>query len=68
MLNKNNKALYIEGIDGLKQDLQIAQGIVLRVQQNKVILYYYSCYGTKGKTKRFTETNKLMSYAFGLVN
>ena len=38
MLNKNNKALYIEGIDGLKQDLQIAQGIVLRVQQNKVIL------------------------------
>jgi len=24
--------------------------------------------GTKGKTKRFTETNKLMSYAFGLVN
>ena len=38
MLNKNNKALYIEGIDGLKQDSQIAQGIVLRVQQNKVIL------------------------------
>lgn len=38
MLNKNNKALYIEGIDGLKQDSQIVQGIVLRVQQNKVIL------------------------------
>ncbi|HDR7993438.1 TPA: D-alanyl-D-alanine carboxypeptidase, partial [Bacillus cereus] len=24
--------------------------------------------GTSSKTKRFTETNKLMSYAFGLVN
>ena len=32
MLNKNNKALYIEGIDGLKQDLQIS----------RVLFYGYS--------------------------
>ena len=38
MLNKNNKALYIEGIDGLKTGFTDSAGYCLRVQQNKVIL------------------------------
>ena len=38
MLNENNKSLHIEGMDGLKQDLQIVQGIVSQGLQNKVIL------------------------------
>ncbi|QWU44739.1 MULTISPECIES: D-alanyl-D-alanine carboxypeptidase family protein [Bacillus] len=69
MLNKNNKALYIEGIDGLKTGFTDSAGYCFtgtaKQGDNRIITVVM---GTKGKTKRFTETNKLMSYAFGLVN
>ncbi|MDA1906921.1 MULTISPECIES: D-alanyl-D-alanine carboxypeptidase family protein [Bacillus] len=69
MLNKNNKALYIEGIDGLKTGFTDSAGYCFtgtaKQGDTRIITVVM---GTKGKTKRFTETNKLMSYAFGLVN
>ncbi|MDA2733978.1 MULTISPECIES: D-alanyl-D-alanine carboxypeptidase family protein [Bacillus cereus group] len=69
MLNKNNKALYIEGIDGLKTGFTDNAGYCFtgtaKQGDTRIITVVM---GTKGKTKRFTETNKLMSYAFGLVN
>ncbi|HFI2424023.1 D-alanyl-D-alanine carboxypeptidase [Bacillus paranthracis] len=69
MLNKNNKALYIEGIDGLKTGFTDSAGYcftgTVKQGDTRIITVVM---GTKGKTKRFTETNKLMSYAFGLVN
>ncbi|GAB6497771.1 D-alanyl-D-alanine carboxypeptidase [Bacillus sp. UMTAT18] len=69
MLNKNNKALYIEGIDGLKTGFTDSAGYCFtgtaKQGDTRIITVVM---GTKSKTKRFTETNKLMSYAFGLVN
>ncbi len=69
MLNKNNKSLYIEGIDGLKTGFTDSAGYCFtgtaKQGDTRIITVVM---GTKGKTKRFTETNKLMSYAFGLVN
>ncbi|GLV63596.1 D-alanyl-D-alanine carboxypeptidase [Bacillus mycoides] len=69
MLNKNNKALYIEGIDGLKTGFTDSAGYCFtgtaKQGDNRVITVVM---GTKSKTKRFTETNKLMSYAFQLLN
>ncbi|MDD1368847.1 D-alanyl-D-alanine carboxypeptidase family protein [Bacillus sp. MHSD_36] len=69
MLNKNNKALYIEGIDGLKTGFTDSAGYCFtgtaKQGDTRIITVVM---GTKGKTKRFTETNKLMSYAFSLVN
>ncbi|PFJ11510.1 D-alanyl-D-alanine carboxypeptidase [Bacillus cereus] len=69
MLNKNNKDLYIEGIDGLKTGFTDSAGYCFtgtaKQGENRIITVVM---GTKGKTKRFTETHKLMSYAFGLVN
>ncbi|PGZ06029.1 D-alanyl-D-alanine carboxypeptidase [Bacillus cereus] len=69
MLNKNNKALYIEGIDGLKTGFTDSAGYCFtgtaKQGDNRIITVVM---GTSGKTKRFTETNKLMIYAFGLVN
>ncbi|WP_342719079.1 D-alanyl-D-alanine carboxypeptidase family protein [Bacillus paramycoides] len=69
MLNKNNKALYIEGIDGLKTGFTDSAGYCFtgtaKQGDTRIITVVM---GTKGKTKRFTETNKLMSYAFDLVN
>jgi len=69
MLNKNNKALYIEGIDGLKTGFTDSAGYCFtgtaKQGDNRIITVVM---GTSGKTKRFTETNKLMTYAFGLVN
>jgi len=69
MLNKNNKALYIEGIDGLKTGFTDSAGYCFtgtaKQGDTRIITVVM---GTPGKTKRFTETNKLMSYAFGLVN
>ncbi|MGY6220224.1 D-alanyl-D-alanine carboxypeptidase family protein [Bacillus anthracis] len=69
MLNKNNKALYIEGIDGLKTGFTDSAGYCFtgtaKQGDTRIITVVM---GTKGKTKRFTETNKLMTYAFGLVN
>ncbi|KOS29230.1 D-alanyl-D-alanine carboxypeptidase [Bacillus anthracis] len=69
MLNKNNKALYIEGIDGLKTGFTDSAGYsftsTAKQGDTRIITVVM---GTKGKTKRFTETNKLMTYAFGLVN
>ncbi|MFV1005993.1 D-alanyl-D-alanine carboxypeptidase family protein [Bacillus cereus] len=69
MLNKNNKSLYIEGIDGLKTGFTDSAGYCFtgtaKQGDNRIITVVM---GTSSKTKRFTETNKLMSYAFGLVN
>ena len=69
MLNKNNKSLYIEGMDGLKTGFTDSAGYCFTgtaKQGNSRIITVVM--GTSSKTKRFTETNKLMSYAFGLVN
>ncbi|PGA28309.1 D-alanyl-D-alanine carboxypeptidase [Bacillus thuringiensis] len=69
MLNKNNKSLYIEGMDGLKTGFTDSAGYCFtgtaKQGDNRIITVVM---GTSNKTKRFTETNKLMSYAFGLVN
>ncbi|PES25102.1 D-alanyl-D-alanine carboxypeptidase family protein [Bacillus cereus] len=69
MLNKNNKSLYIEGMDGLKTGFTDSAGYCFtgtaKKGDNRIITVVM---GTSSKTKRFTETNKLMSYAFGLVN
>ncbi|WP_242320119.1 D-alanyl-D-alanine carboxypeptidase family protein [Bacillus cereus group sp. BfR-BA-01349] len=69
MLNKNNKSLYIEGMDGLKTGFTDSAGYcftgTVKQGDNRIITVVM---GTSNKTKRFTETNKLMSYAFGLVN
>ncbi|MCP1325118.1 D-alanyl-D-alanine carboxypeptidase [Bacillus thuringiensis] len=69
MLNKNNKSLYIEGMDGLKTGFTDSAGYCFtgtaKQGDNRMITVVM---GTSSKTKRFTETNKLMSYAFGLVN
>ncbi|MGR2742906.1 D-alanyl-D-alanine carboxypeptidase family protein [Bacillus sp. N6] len=69
MLNKNNKSLYIEGMDGLKTGFTDSAGYCFtgtaKQGDNRFITVVM---GTSSKTKRFTETNKLMSYAFGLVN
>ncbi|MBM6644912.1 D-alanyl-D-alanine carboxypeptidase family protein [Bacillus sp. RIT 809] len=69
MLNKNNKALYIEGIDGLKTGFTDSAGYCFtgtaKQGDNRIVTVVM---GTKSKTKRFTETNKLMSYAFQLLN
>ncbi len=69
MLNKNNKSLYIEGIDGLKTGFTDSAGYCFtgtaKQGDNRIITVVM---GTSSKTKRFTETNKLMSNAFGLVN
>ncbi|PRT11684.1 D-alanyl-D-alanine carboxypeptidase [Bacillus thuringiensis] len=69
MLNKNNKSLYIEGMDGLKTGFTDSAGYCFtgtaKQGDNRIITVIM---GTSSKTKRFTETNKLMSYAFGLVN
>ncbi|MES5894636.1 serine hydrolase [Bacillus cereus group sp. RP43] len=69
MLNKNNKALYIEGIDGLKTGFTDSAGYCFtgtaKQGDNRIITVVM---GTKSKTKRFTETNKLMFYAFQLLN
>ncbi|PEB34285.1 D-alanyl-D-alanine carboxypeptidase [Bacillus cereus] len=69
MLNKNNKSLYIEGMDGLKTGFTDSAGYCFtgtaKQGDNRIITVVM---GTSSKTKRFTETNKLMSYAFGLVN
>ncbi|KAA0766194.1 D-alanyl-D-alanine carboxypeptidase family protein [Bacillus sp. SH5-2] len=69
MLNENNKSLYIEGMDGLKTGFTDSAGYCFtgtaKQGDTRIITVVM---GTSGKTKRFTETNKLMSYAFGLVN
>ncbi|PFJ60648.1 D-alanyl-D-alanine carboxypeptidase family protein [Bacillus thuringiensis] len=69
MLNKNNKSLYIEGMDGLKTGFTDSAGYCFtgtaKQGDNRIITVVM---GTSSKTKRFTETNKLMSYAFGLVD
>ncbi|MDA2382625.1 D-alanyl-D-alanine carboxypeptidase [Bacillus cereus] len=69
MLNKNNKSLYIEGMDGLKTGFTDSAGYCFtgtaKQGDNRIITVVM---GTSSKTKRFTETNKLMSYAFGLIN
>ncbi|PGR39108.1 D-alanyl-D-alanine carboxypeptidase [Bacillus cereus] len=69
MLNKNNKSLYIEGMDGLKTGFTDSAGYCFtgtaKQGDNRIITVVM---GTSSKTNRFTETNKLMSYAFGLVN
>ncbi|MGX5628535.1 D-alanyl-D-alanine carboxypeptidase family protein [Bacillus thuringiensis] len=69
MLNKNNKSLYIEGMDGLKTGFTDSAGYCFtgtaKQGDNRIITVVM---GTSSKIKRFTETNKLMSYAFGLVN
>ncbi|MGN4872975.1 D-alanyl-D-alanine carboxypeptidase family protein [Bacillus cereus group sp. MYBK120-1] len=69
MLNQNNKSLYIEGMDGLKTGFTDSAGYCFtgtaKQGDNRIITVVM---GTSSKTKRFTETNKLMSYAFGLVN
>lgn len=69
MLNKNNKSLYIEGMDGLKTGFTDSAGYCFtgtaKQGDNRIITVVM---GTSSKTKRFTETNKLMSYVFGLVN
>ncbi|MDA2211398.1 D-alanyl-D-alanine carboxypeptidase family protein [Bacillus cereus group sp. MYBK195-1] len=69
MLNKNNKSLYIEGMDGLKTGFTDSAGYCFtgtaKQGDNRIITVVM---GTSNKPKRFTETNKLMSYAFGLVN
>ncbi|MEB8803410.1 D-alanyl-D-alanine carboxypeptidase family protein [Bacillus cereus] len=69
MLNRNNKSLYIEGMDGLKTGFTDSAGYCFtgtaKQGDNRIITVVM---GTSNKTKRFTETNKLMSYAFGLVN
>ncbi|HDR7376795.1 MULTISPECIES: D-alanyl-D-alanine carboxypeptidase family protein [Bacillus] len=69
MLNKNNKSLYIEGIDGLKTGFTDSAGYCFtgtaKQGDTRIITVVM---GTSSKTKRFTETNKLMSYTFGLVN
>lgn len=69
MLNRNNKSLYIEGMDGLKTGFTDSAGYCFtgtaKQGDNRIITVVM---GTSSKTKRFTETNKLMSYAFGLVN
>ncbi|PEA15677.1 D-alanyl-D-alanine carboxypeptidase [Bacillus thuringiensis] len=69
MLNKNNKSLYIEGMDGLKTGFTDSAGYCFtgtaKQGDNRIITVVM---GTSSKTKRFTETNRLMSYAFGLVN
>ncbi|MED1555737.1 D-alanyl-D-alanine carboxypeptidase family protein [Bacillus paramycoides] len=69
MLNKNNKGLYIEGMDGLKTGFTDSAGYCFtgtaKQGDSRIITVVM---GTKGKTKRFTETQKLMSYAFQLVN
>ncbi|HDR5275132.1 TPA: D-alanyl-D-alanine carboxypeptidase [Bacillus thuringiensis] len=69
MLNKNNKSLYIEGMGGLKTGFTDSAGYCFtgtaKQGDNRIITVVM---GTSSKTKRFTETNKLMSYAFGLVN
>ncbi|MEM5670280.1 D-alanyl-D-alanine carboxypeptidase family protein [Bacillus cereus] len=69
MLNKNNKSLYIEGMDGLKTGFTDSAGYCFtgtaKQGDNRIITVVM---GTSSETKRFTETNKLMSYAFGLVN
>ncbi|MEC2259809.1 D-alanyl-D-alanine carboxypeptidase [Bacillus cereus] len=69
MLNKNNKSLYIEGMDGLKTGFTDSAGYCFtgtaKQGDNRIITVVM---GTSSKTKRFTETNKLMLYAFGLVN
>ncbi|PEW54923.1 D-alanyl-D-alanine carboxypeptidase [Bacillus cereus] len=69
MLNRNNKCLYIEGMDGLKTGFTDSAGYCFtgtaKQGDNRIITVVM---GTSNKTKRFTETNKLMSYAFGLVN
>ncbi|HDR4761510.1 TPA: D-alanyl-D-alanine carboxypeptidase family protein [Bacillus thuringiensis] len=68
MLNRNNKSLYIEGMDGLKTGFTDSAGYCFtgtaKQGDNRIITVVM---GTSNKTKRFTETNKLMSYAFGLV-
>ncbi|WP_088322001.1 D-alanyl-D-alanine carboxypeptidase family protein [Bacillus cereus] len=64
-----NKSLYIEGMDGLKTGFTDSAGYCFtgtaKQGDNRIITVVM---GTSSKTKRFTETNKLMSYAFGLVN
>lgn len=69
MLNENNKSLHIEGMDGLKTGFTDSAGYCFtgtaKQGDTRIITVLM---GTSGKTKRFTETNKLMTYAFGLVN
>lgn len=69
MLNENNKSLHIEGMDGLKTGFTDSAGYCFtgtaKQGDTRIITVVM---GTSGKTKRFTETNKLMTYAFGLVN
>ncbi|MDH4424402.1 MULTISPECIES: D-alanyl-D-alanine carboxypeptidase family protein [Bacillus] len=69
MLNENNKSLHIEGMDGLKTGFTDSAGYCFtgtaKQGDNRIITVVM---GTSSKTKRFSETNKLMSYAFGLVN
>ncbi|GAB6439694.1 D-alanyl-D-alanine carboxypeptidase family protein [Bacillus luti] len=69
MLNENNKSLHIEGMDGLKTGFTDSAGYCFtgtaKQGDTRIITVVM---GTSGKAKRFTETNKLMTYAFGLVN
>ncbi|QEL82892.1 D-alanyl-D-alanine carboxypeptidase (plasmid) [Bacillus sp. JAS24-2] len=68
MLNTANKALYIEGMDGLKTGFTDSAGYCFTgtaKQGNKRIITVVM--GTKSQTKRFTETHKLMTYGFQIV-
>ncbi|KFN01909.1 D-alanyl-D-alanine carboxypeptidase [Bacillus clarus] len=69
MLNAANKGLYIEGMDGLKTGFTDSAGYCFTgtaKQGDKRIITVVM--GTKSKTKRFTETHKLMSYGFQMVS
>lgn len=68
MLNAANKELYIEGMDGLKTGFTDSAGYCFTgtaKQGDKRLITVVM--GTKSQTKRFTETNKLMSYGFQIV-
>lgn len=59
MLNKNNKSLYIEGMDGLKTGFTDSAGYCFtgtaKQGDNRIITVVM---GTSSKTKRFTETDR----------
>ncbi|KEK24141.1 D-alanyl-D-alanine carboxypeptidase family protein [Bacillus gaemokensis] len=68
MLNPANQGLYIEGMDGLKTGFTDSAGYCFTgtaKQGDKRLVTVVM--GTKSKMKRFTETNKLMSYGFQIV-
>ncbi|WP_459501240.1 D-alanyl-D-alanine carboxypeptidase family protein [Bacillus sp. C1] len=68
MLNSANQELYMEEMDGLKTGFTDSAGYCFTgtaKQGDKRIITVVM--GTKSNMKRFTETNKLMSYGFQIV-